>query len=120
MASPNQSQKETVELSLPPPGRPPDPKMKPRDAARIQLPAPVAAAPGSLGLKKETVRVSDMPDSPAAEMKTTEPLIAMPDVTAQDPSIAAPPAGKNSMLLMWVLLGASAVILIIQIWTYFS
>jgi hypothetical protein len=120
MTGPNQSQKETAELSLPPPGRPPDPKIKPRDAARIQLPAPVAAASDSSDLRKETLAVSDMPDSPAAELKTTEPLIAMPDVTAQDPSIAAAPAGKNSMLLMWILLGASALILIIQIWTYFS
>jgi hypothetical protein len=44
-----------------------------------------------------------------------------PDSTSlQDPSIVAAPAGKNSMLLMWILLGVSALILIIQIWTYFS
>jgi len=120
MASPNQSQKETVELPLPLPGRPPDAIIKPRDTARIQLPAPVAAASDSSDLRKETLAVSDMPDSPAAEMKKIEPLIAIPGVTAQDPSIAAAPAEKNSMLLMWVLLGASALILIIQIWTYFS
>ena len=53
-------------------------------------------------------------------MKKTEPLIAMPDVTAEHPSIAAAPAEKNSMLLMWILLGVSALILIIQIWTYFA
>ena len=120
MARPNQSKKETVELPLPSPGRPPDPKLKPPETARIQLPAPVATAPESPGLKKETVAVSDMPDSPAAEMKKTEPLIAMPDVTAEHPSIAAAPAEKNSMLLMWILLGVSALILIIQIWTYFA
>ena len=61
-----------------------------------------------------------MPDSPAAQMKKTEPLIAMPDVAAQNPSIALAPAEKNSMLLTWILLGVSALILIIQIWTYFS
>jgi hypothetical protein len=60
-----------------------------------------------------------MPDSPAAEMKKTEPLVAMPDVAAQNPSIAVAPPEKNSMLLMWILLGVSALILIIQIWTYF-
>jgi hypothetical protein len=53
-------------------------------------------------------------------MEKTEPLIAMPDVAAQNPSIAVAPAAKNSMLLMWILLGVSALILIIQIWTYFS
>jgi len=141
MAGPNQSKKETIgiELPVPPPERPPDPKIKPRETARIPLPVrepvdktplpiliptpipvPVAHAPDSSDLRKETVRVSDMPDSPAAEMKKTEPLIAMPDVTAQDPSIAAAPAEKNSMLLIWILLGVSALILIIQIWTYFS
>jgi hypothetical protein len=120
MARSNQSKKETVELPLPSPGRPQNLNIKPGETARIQLPAPGAAAPDSSDLRTETLAVSDMPDSPAAEMKTTEPLIAMPDVTAQDPSIAAAPAGKNSMLLMWILLGASALILIIQIWTYFS
>ena len=85
-----------------------------------QVPASVAHAPGSSGLSKETARVSDMPDSPAAEMKETQPLIAVPDVASQDPAIAAAPAEKNSMLLIWILLGVSALILIIQIWTYFS
>ncbi len=141
MAVPNQSKKETIgtESPLPPPERPPDPNIKPRKTARMQLPvreprgktplpipiptpipAPVAHAPDSSGLRKETVRVSDIPDSPAAQMKTTEPLIAMPDVAAQNPSIALAPAENNSMLLMWILLGVSALILIIQIWTYFS
>ena len=141
MAVPNQSKKGTIgtESPLPPPERPPDPNITPRETARMQLPvhepmgktplpipiptpipAPVAHAPDSSGLRKETVRVSDMPDSPAAEMKKTEPLIAMPDVAAQNPSIALAPAEKNSMLLTWILLGVSALILIIQIWTYFS
>ena len=139
MAGPNQSKKETAELPLPPPERPPDPNIKPHERARIQLPvreptgktplpipipmptsAPIADAPDSPGLKKETVSVSDMPDSPAAQMKKPEPLIAMPDVAAQNPSIALAPAEKKPMLLMWILLGVSALILIIQIWTYFS
>ncbi len=139
MAGPNQSKKETAELPPPPSERPPGPNIKPSETARIQLPvrepmdkpslpiviptpipAPAADAPDSFGLRKETVRVSDMPVSPPAEVKNTEPLIAMPDVTAQNPSIAAAPAEKNSMLLMWILLGVSTLILIIQIWTYFS
>jgi hypothetical protein len=141
MAGTNQSKKETIgiELPVPPPERPPDPNIKPRETAPIQLPvrepmdktplpipiptpipAPVAHTPNTSGLKKETVSISDMPDSPAAQMEKTEPLIAMPEVTAQDPSIAVAPAEKKPMLLMWILLGVSALILIIQIWTYFS
>ena len=141
MAGPNQSKKENVGIELPlsPPGRPPDPNIKPRETTRIQLPvreplgktplptpiptpilAPVAHAPDPSGLRKETVRVSGMPDSPSAQMKKTEPLIAMPDVTAQNPSIALAPAKKDSMLLIWILFGVSLLILIIQIWTYLS
>ena len=141
MAGPNQSKKENVgiELPLPPPGRPPNPNMKPRETARIQLPvhepvgktplptpiptpilAPVAHASDSSGLREETVRVSGIPDSPAAEMRKTQPLVAMPDVTAQNPSIALAPGKKNSMLLIWILFGVSLLILIIQIWTYLS
>ena len=120
MGRSNQSKKETVELPIPSPGRAQNPNIKPGETARIQLPAPGAAAPDSSSLKKETAAVSDMPAPPAAEVKTIEPLIAIPDVTEQDPSIAAPPAEKTSMLLMWILLGAAVLILIIQIWTYFS
>ena len=120
MARPNRSKKETVELPLPSPERPPDPKLKPPEPAPLQLPAPDAAAPESPGLKKETIAVSDMPDSPAAEMKKTESPIAMPDVAAQNPSIAAAPAQKSAMLLIWILLGVSLLILILQIWAYLS
>jgi hypothetical protein len=120
MAGPNQSKKGTVALPLPSLGRPRDSDIKPGETAQIQLPAPVAAPPDSSGLKKQTVAVSDMPDSPAARMKKIEPLVAMPDTTAQEPSIAAAPAQKNSMLLMWILFGVSLLILIIQIWTYLS
>jgi hypothetical protein len=63
-----------------------------------------------------------MPDArpPAAQMEKSQLLIATPDVALQNPSIAVTPVEKNSMLLMWILLGISALILIIQIWTYFS
>jgi len=120
MAGLNESKKKTVELPLPSPERPSDPKLKPRETARIQLPAPVAAKPESPGLKKETAAVSDVPDSPAAEMKNTEPLIVMPDVAAQNPSIALASGKKNPMPLLWILFGVSLLILIIQIWTYLS
>jgi hypothetical protein len=53
-------------------------------------------------------------------MKKTQPLIAMPRAAPQSASIAVAPAEKSAMPLCWVLLGVSAIILIIQIWTYLS
>ena len=44
----------------------------------------------------------------------------MPYVGPQNFSAAVASAGKKPMLLWWILLGLSAMILIIQIWTYFS
>jgi hypothetical protein len=99
-------------------------------------PGSVSAAPESIsaGPKKETARVPVMPGprampAPAVEMKKTQPLIAMPQIASQSTSIAVAPTGKAeesamisaiSMPLCWALLGVSTVILIIQIWTYFS
>ena len=52
--------------------------------------------------------------------KKTQPLMAMPDVIPQNPPIAVAPVEKSSMLMYWMLLGMSALILVIEIWTYFS
>jgi hypothetical protein len=90
-------------------------------------PAAQAAVPDALssGPKNETARIQRMPDLPsqplpAVEMKKTQPLIAMPHAAPKRASIAIAPAEKSGMPLCWVLLGVSATILIIQIWTYFS
>jgi hypothetical protein len=90
-------------------------------------PAAQAPVPGALssGPKNETARIPRMPDLPsqsvpAVEMKKAQPLIAMPQVVPKRASIAIAPAEKSAMPLCWVLLGVSATILIIQIWTYFS
>ncbi len=96
----------------------------------------VSAAPEliSLGPNKETARVPLMPEPPAmpvpaVEMKKTQPLIAMPHPAPQSTSIAVPTTEKAEesamldaipMSICWALLGVSTVILIIQIWTYFS
>jgi hypothetical protein len=53
-------------------------------------------------------------------MRKTQPLVDMPQVSPQRPSIAVAAEEKNPMPLLWLLLGVSAVILIIQIWTYLS
>ena len=99
-------------------------------------PGSVSAAPESVspGPKKETARVPVMPEprampAPAVEMKKTQPLIAMPQIAPERTSIAGAPIEKAEesstitaipMPICWALLGASTVILIIQIWTYFS
>jgi hypothetical protein len=77
--------------------------------------------PPSLGPKKEAARIPLVPEPLRSAQKKTQPLIAMPNVVPQNPPIAvAPPVEKSSMLLYWMLLGISALILIIEIWTYFS
>jgi hypothetical protein len=77
------------------------------------MPAPDLPQSGPI---KETVRIPLR----AVQMKKTQPLVAMPEKAPQSPSIAVEPAEKKSTPLLWLLLGASAVILIIQIWTYLS
>ena len=136
MAGPNQSKKETtgIELPIPPQGRSPDPGIKPRETARIELPlreslseSPVHSptepqSNGGSAVQDVTSTEFFRPSGPpSAPMPLSDSVTAAPDSTSsQNPSIAGGPAGKNSMLLMWILLGVSALILIIQIWTYFS
>ena len=83
------------------------------------MPAPESSASG---LKKETLRLTLVSDplASAGPMKNTPPVIPMPHVVPQSSLIAAAPREKHSMLLCWILLGISALILIIQIWTYLS
>ncbi len=110
----------------PPP--PPSPASPPKPPA-VSMPelTSVTPAPGSLspGPKKETARIPLMPDPPSkplptVQMKKTQPLIAMPLTASQSAAIAVAPAEKSAGPLCWMLLGVSVVILIIQIWTYFS
>jgi len=54
-------------------------------------------------------------------MKNTQSVIAKPHVVPQNSLIdTAVAREKSATLLSWILLGFSALILIIQIWTYFS
>ena len=85
-------------------------------SASVPLP-PVSSESGP---KKETVRIPLTPEPLRSSQKKTQPLIAMPNVVSQNPPIAVAPVEKSSMRLYWVLLAMSALILIIQIWTYFS
>ena len=147
----NTQSRDTVRIQLPPrpplnkvplssptaPSVPPPPVFSPEPPAKVSTPEPwpgasppVSAAPDSTFpvLKKETARIPLMPEpparpAPAVQMKKTQPLIAMPQITPQSASIAVAPTKKgegSAMPICWMLLGISAVILIIQIWTYFS
>jgi hypothetical protein len=91
--------------------QPPQPPPVPLNAA--VTPAPDLPSSGPI---KETVRIP----LPAVQTKKTQPLVAMPDVAPQSASIAVATKERNPMPLLWLLLGVSALILIIQIWTYLS
>jgi hypothetical protein len=130
---------ETVRIQLPvretgaspissPPSATPDisstnffPPVKPPGASRplsaSVRPVPI---PSASGPKRETVRIPLMPEPLRSAQKKTQPLIAMPSISPQNPPIAVAPVEKSSMRLYWMLLAISALILIIQIWTYFS
>jgi hypothetical protein len=89
----------------------PQPPPVPLNAA--VMPAPDLPSSGPI---KETVRIP----LPTVQTKKTQPLVAMPDVAPQSASIAVATEERNPMPLLWLLLGISALILIIQIWTYLS
>ena len=96
---------------------PPKPPTASRPLSASVRPSPASPPPGP---KRETVRIPLMAEPLRSAQKKTQPLIAMPEVAPQNLPIAVAPAEKSSILLYWMLLGVSALILIIQIWTYFS
>jgi hypothetical protein len=96
---------------------PPKPPAVSRPLSASVQPPPI---PSPSGPKKETVRIPLTPEPLRSSQKKTQPLIAMPNVIPQNPPIAVAPVEKSSMLVYWMLLAMSALILIIQIWTYFS
>ena len=109
-SSPQSAPEDISSTNFFPPPKPP--------ASSRPLSAP--SIPPSLGPKKETVRIPLTPEPLRSAQKKTQPLMAMPDVIPQNPPIAVAPVEKSSMLMYWMLLAMSALILIIQIWTYFS
>jgi hypothetical protein len=95
---------------------PPKPPVASRPLSASVRPPPI---PPPSGPKKETVRIPVTPEPLRSAQKKTQPLMAMPDVVPQNPPIAVAPVEKSSMLMYWMLVAMSALILIIQIWTYF-
>ena len=96
---------------------PPKPPAASRPLSASVRPPPI---PPPSGPKKETVRIPMAPEPLRSSQKKTQPLMAMPNVVSRNPLIAVAPVEKRPMLLYWTLLAMSALILIIQIWTYFS
>jgi hypothetical protein len=85
----------------------------------------------SPGPKKETARIAILPDpqpKPTVQMKKTQPLVTMPPrrIETAPISLAAvesEPLAEldfNPMPLCWALLGASLLVLLIEIWSYFG
>jgi hypothetical protein len=122
-----------------PPPPPPPPPASTLNPPIVSMPVPASAptvvtpAPDSppSSPKKETARIPLMPDPPArpvptVQMKKTQPLIAMPQSSPQTASIAIAPTEKSAIVhtipmpICWGVLGISALILIMQIWIYFS
>jgi len=105
------------------------------------VPPPVSAAVPPMpnisplpGPKKETARITVLPDPPAApptvQMKKTQPLINMPAASvpmpvtpvtvANEPEIGATIMDGIPIAFCWALVGVSAVVLLIQILNYIS
>jgi hypothetical protein len=79
--------------------------------------------------KKETARITVLPDppaKPAVQMKKTQPLIDLPAVERPAPTVTVTPEPRPLRIdqiptpLCWALLAVSAVVLILQIWNYLS
>jgi hypothetical protein len=116
----------------PPPGPPPEEMVAPNSLASADEPVvspmlSVDPAPDlpSAGPRKETVRIPPapgplLPEISAAQMKKTQPLLAAPAPGLERAAIAVAPVVGKDMPLLWVVLGGAALILIIQIWIYFS
>ncbi|HLW36331.1 MAG TPA: hypothetical protein VKS98_11800 [Chthoniobacterales bacterium] len=161
MAESHEPKKETVRIMVSPSAKPAASSVPGRQTVRIQLPtrpppdpppapdspSPVRAAAAAMPApmtthspKKETARITVLPDPPVkppVEMKKTQPLIDLPRaegpvtkvnvVATPQPALRpvsepAPQMRINDlpMPLCWGLLATSAAILILQIWNYLS
>jgi hypothetical protein len=156
MADSNEPKKETVRITVsPPPSSPAAGPAESRETVRIHLPtrppantpsaaaadspSPTRAAPAAMPApittpapRKETARITVLPDpppKPAVQMKKTQPLIDLPamETPATTVTLTPEPAlqpqpriDQIPMPLCWTLLAVSATILILQIWNYVS
>ena len=144
MAEPNQPKRETVRIVAPTktgdseapaqserinlPARPPvnmPPPPNPPPTENVAPPASPHEPP-----RKETARIplpTEPPSpAPAGEMKKTQPLFTMPEPAEAAPTPLMVSGDTEARVetipavLCWTILAVSAVVLIIQIWNYFS
>ena len=107
---------------------PPAPSKPVQPPRFVPPPPPLPSVSPAVGPKKETARITLLPDPPApsgVQMKKTQPLIDMPSMAPPIPPVAvtpqpAPIVGSIPMALCWGLLGVSTAILLIQILNYIS
>jgi hypothetical protein len=122
-----------VKAHVPPPPPPTDPGETPlfrpptRTVVKMGGAASPAPADPSAGPRKETARITAVPTPPSSsvEMKKTQPLVSMPAPIAPPmmPVTVSPEVNVTDRIplpLCWILVGLSAVILIIQILNYIS
>jgi hypothetical protein len=106
-------------------------------SAPSSAPVPASRPMSAPGPKKETARITVLPDPPAKplgaiQMKKTQPLSTMPEPAAPISPITVTPAPIPApvvvdisneaipMALCWGLLAVSAIVLVVQIWNYFA
>jgi hypothetical protein len=114
---------------------PPAPIAKAPTVAINAPAAPIAKAPTAPlsplpGPKKETARIVTMPEpqpsAPTVKMSKTQPLITAPDPEREMPPISIAPPSVDDVIesipvsLCWALLAVSALLFIVQLWTYLS
>jgi hypothetical protein len=133
--APAPSMRETVRIHLPtrPPANPPTAPIDSPSPVRTAAAAMPAPMPPPASPKKETARITVLPDppsKPSVQMKKTQPLINLPAAQAPSPTVTVTPAppppvpqfqvDQIPMPLCWGLVAVSAAILILQIWNYLS
>ena len=90
---------------------------------------PAAITPTRAAPKKETARITmaaePRPAKATVKMSKTQPLITAPDPNLEAAPISIEPSPGNAIesipvLFGWALVAVSALVFIIQVWTYFS
>jgi len=70
--------------------------------------------------KKETARVSSLTVASQTLAQEKKAFVPAPGIIPHHEFAPLQATEKNSKLLWWIVLGLSALILLIQIWTYLS
>jgi hypothetical protein len=120
MANPNDRQDDIVHVDSPTASGEKPPSGRTRETVRIQLPLPNDRDAVSAGPRTETARVSSVPVARAPEMKSPQALVPGRPFAVDNGLDPGTRAEKIPKVLPWILLGLSALILLIQIWTYLS